>query len=106
MARVARRRRWAAVAVSTALLVVAACTGSPPGSPEPVPPGGVPSNPGGATDPAAVALSVLPPGNGNASGHTAASIDDQRVIYDAVEDQVADGTLTDVNLADFFVDNH
>jgi len=65
----------------------------------------VATNPGG-TDPATVALSILPPGNGNAAGHTAAAIDDQRLPYDAVEDAVADGTLTDANLADFFVDNH
>jgi acyl-homoserine lactone acylase PvdQ len=49
---------------------------------------------------------VLPPGNGNVAGHTAGSVDDQRVMYDAVENPVADGTLTDANLGDYFVDNH
>lgn len=103
--RSSRRRGPVLVTVlATALAVVAACTGSPASSPGPVPP--ISGGPGaGATaDPALVALAILPPGNGNVAGHTASSIDDQRVRYDAVEDQVADGTLTDANLGEFFTD--
>ncbi len=103
------RNRAGRHAISSSLLVITAliagCTGAPP-SGEPLPAGGVASNPGGHADPALVALAVLPPGNGNVTGHTAAAIDDQRVMYDAVEDAVADGTLTDANLGQFFTDNH
>ena len=82
------RSRAGRNAISSSLLVitalVAGCTGAPP-SGEALPPDGVASNPGGHADPALVALAVLPPGNGNVTGHTAAAIDDQRARYDAVE---------------------
>lgn len=95
------RRVVPAVAATLALL---GCTGSPP-STTPLPADGRPSGPGLDADPALVALSILPPGNGNVAGHTAGSIDDQRLRYDLLENAVADGTLTDADLADHFLDH-
>lgn len=91
-----------AVAAVLVVGLVAGCTGSPPTATAPTPPGLERRR----ADAALVAGSVMPPGNGNASGHTSRSIDDQRAMYDALENAVADGTLTDDRLDEFFVDDH
>ena len=86
-----------------AAAAVVACTVAPPpetrgpapGTPSPAPPAG---------DPALVSLSILPPGNGGISGPTAAHLDDQRLLYDRIDDAVADGTLSDTTLGSFFKD--
>ena len=64
-----------------------------PGNPNDGPP---------AEDPASVSLSILPPGNGNLVGWTTRHLDDQRVVYDRIEDAVARGDLTDRTLGEFF----
>lgn len=46
----------------------------------------------------------MPPGNGNFSGPTAKHIDDQRVLYDSLENPVAEGALTDADLDSHFKD--
>jgi acyl-homoserine lactone acylase PvdQ len=102
-----RRHRGRATALLAGVLVVslsaAACTVAPPPTtvapasdrPEPPPP---------ADDPATISRSVLPPGNGNLSGPTSLHLDDQRAMYDRLDDAVADGTLTDDRLGEFFKD--
>ena len=82
-------------------LVIAACTVAPPSTAR-GPAKGTPADPPPSADPATVSLSVLPPGNGNLSGPTTAHLDDQRVMYDRLDDAVADGTLTDERLGEFF----
>jgi len=59
-----------------------------------------------ASDPALVALSILPPGNGNFTGHTVWSSDDQRSMYDRIDNPVARGNLTDADLPKYFKDAH
>jgi acyl-homoserine lactone acylase PvdQ len=94
-------------AVFAALVLVVtsavACTSSPGGS-------GVPISewPGGdaVPDPALAAMTVMPPGNGNLDGFTRAFSDDQRVMFDALDDPVAAGTLTDADLPKYFKDAH
>lgn len=62
------------------------------------------ADPVGAADPALVSLSILPPGNGNFAGPTSWSGDDQRTMYDHLDDPVARGNLTDADLPRFFKD--
>lgn len=99
-----RRTLALVVAVATAVVLVAsACTVAPPPTirppaadrPEPAPP---------AEDPASISRSILPPGNGNLTGPTSRHLDDQRAMYDRLDDAVADGTLTDERLGEFFKD--
>ncbi|MBJ7458179.1 MAG: penicillin acylase family protein [Thermoleophilaceae bacterium] len=45
-------------------------------------------------DRATAAWSIMPPGNGNIYGPTAAHVDDQREMYDGVTNAAANGTLT------------
>lgn len=89
------------VAVVTAVAVAASCVPAP--ASEVVPPDARIERlrPDGAS----VAGSVMPPGNGNVAGHTVRSVDDQRAMYDALEDAVADGSLTDARLGEFFTDH-
>lgn len=61
---------------------------------------------GSIDDRAATAWSTLNPGNGYFAGPTRGHLDDQRRGYDAVDDAVADGTLTDADLGDYFEDDH
>lgn len=51
-----------------------------------------------------VAYTVLPPGNGYISGPLAAHANDQRLLYDGLEDPVAAGNLTDADLAKYYKD--
>jgi len=99
-----RRPRGAVLGALVAALILSSCVGSPVASPGALPPDGRPSG-AEVRDPALVAWSVLAPGNGNVSGFTAAAVDDQRARYDALEDAVADGTLTDATLGRYFVDH-
>jgi len=95
-----RRAIGAAAAAVAALLVATACVAAPP-----INLVAAPSRPDAAgTDPALVSYSILPPGNGNVTGPTAVFGDDQRVMYDRIDDAVSDGTLTDANLGSFFKD--
>lgn len=97
------RRRLAATATVVAIAAALGCTvatpptprGPAPGEPQPPPP---------TNDPALVSLSVMPPGNGNITGPTAAHLDDQRRMYDGLEDPVADGTLSEADLGSYFKD--
>ncbi|MCZ7530498.1 MAG: penicillin acylase family protein [Acidimicrobiia bacterium] len=74
------------VAVAT---LAAACIPIPKGPPEPTEP--VP--PKGATE----AWSIMAPGNGNIHGVTANDRDDQRAMYDNIDDAVAAGVLGDAD---------
>lgn len=100
--RVHRRpvRVTAAIGCALALvLVVAACTPAAP--PTPVPPATGPI-PAPVKDHSTVALTILPPGNGNIDGPTNAHRDDQRTMYDGIDNPVAAGTLTDATLTKYF----
>jgi hypothetical protein len=82
-------------------LIAAGCTVGPP--PTPRPPSALhPEAPPPRDDPALASWSILPPGNGNLSGPTSRHLDDQRAMYDRLDDAVADGTLTDGRLGEFF----
>lgn len=65
-------------------------------------PAGAQADSGTDADPALVSLSILPPGNGNFTGPTVWSSDDQRVMYDRLDDPVARGNLTDADLPKYF----
>jgi len=84
-------------------LVAAACRPVvlPPGVPSS---GGGPALPPGTLTPGSerVAYSILAPGNGGLDGPTRRDLDDQRGMYDRLDDPVADGTLTDADLARYF----
>jgi acyl-homoserine lactone acylase PvdQ len=90
--------RWFA-AVTVAAVVTAGCS-----------PAGAPPAAGGLhygeirTGSARVALSVMPPGNGGFLGPTNGHLDDQRLLYEGAETAVANGTLNDANLGQFFKD--
>lgn len=60
---------------------------------------------GPVPDSATTAWSSLNPGNGYFAGPTRPHLDDQRPGYDAVDDPVADGTLTDTDLGRYFEDD-
>ena len=82
-------------------LLAAGCTVGPP--PTPRPPSALhPEAPPPRDDPALASWSILPPGNGNLSGPTSRHLDDQRAMYDRLDDAVTDGTLTDGRLGEFF----
>lgn len=49
-----------------------------------------------------VSYTILAPGNGGLDGPTRRDLDDQRVMYDRLDDPVADGTLTDEDLGRYF----
>lgn len=51
------------------------------------------------------AWSVLPPGNGNITGFTSRHINDQRLMYDRVDDPVALGTFGDDKFHHYFKDS-
>src|SRR4051794_39209834 len=83
--------------VGAAVLAVA-CT------PVAVPPGPTEGRGYGTTtgDSSLAAYTILPPGNGGMDGPTAGDVDDQREMYDLLDDPVADGTLTDDVLGRYF----
>ena len=86
--------------VAAAVVLLAGCTPAP--LPTEATAAGV-----AISDPALVALDILPPGNGSPfGGFTSSFTDDQREKYDRLDDQVADGTLTDSALPNFFDDAH
>ncbi len=98
----ARAPRRAPVAVAAVLVVtLAACTvAAPPGPHGPAPGADWPDPP--SHDPALISRSILPPGNGGISGPTAVHLDDQRRMYDRLDDAVADGTFGDGDLGTFY----
>lgn len=79
--------------------VAAACrpVALPPG-------GGAPGSGYGELTPGSdrVAYTVMAPGNGGLDGPTLRDLDDQRAMYDLLDDPVADGTLTDADLPRYF----
>src|SRR5690606_24127009 len=97
------RRLLPAALVLAGALVAAACRPVvlPPGVPSS---GGGPALPPGTLTPGSerVAYSILAPGNGGLDGPTRRDLDDQRGMYDRLDDPVADGTLTDADLARYF----
>lgn len=54
------------------------------------------------TDRSTYAWSILPPGNGNASGITKAFRYTEMAMYDSVDNALVDGTLNDTTLPDYY----
>src|SRR3954451_12753449 len=90
-----RGRVWSGVA---AAVVALASSCVPPGAAPPEAP------PATSPDPALAAWTILPPGNGNATGFTQRFIDTETSMYDRLDDPVADRTLTDAELGSYFKD--
>lgn len=80
-------------------LVAAACTPAAPPTPPPPPTGPIPP---AITDHSTVAYTILAPGNGALSGPTSVHRDDQRQMYDSIDNPVAAGKLTDSELGKYF----
>ncbi|MCC7076459.1 MAG: penicillin acylase family protein [Acidimicrobiia bacterium] len=63
-----------------------------------------PATLGPVQDTASHAWTVLPPGNGDATGWTSRYKADQVAMYDRIDDRVADGTLAETDLPRYFKD--
>jgi acyl-homoserine lactone acylase PvdQ len=97
-------RTFAAATVAVLLVItLVACTVGPPTGPH-APAAGAPWPDPPSHDPALVSRSILPPGNGGISGPTSVHLDDQRTMYDRLDDVVADGTFDDSDLGSYFKD--
>ena len=101
MYRWSRRCRWSVLATTSVVAVVALLSSCVPAS-GPPPIAGTPPPGSAATDSALAAFTVLPPGNGGIDGPTNNDVDDQRLLYDGLDDPVAAGTLTDADLTTYY----
>lgn len=87
------------VGVAVVALVASACTPAASPTPPPPPTGAIPAP---IRDHSTVAYTILPPGNGNLDGPTSWHRDDQRAMYDSIDNAVAANNLTDADLSRYF----